>query len=217
MRRDARHPKWGTVSGAFERALIVACGPSAATANPSELSPAPGLAIIAVNAAGRSMAHATHWATMDPSQTNREIMARPEPGRISYVSVYDHFEPTEIEERHVTFLRYLKGNGVGGTHFGFSDDPSMLAVGNSTYAAMNVAWLLGCKRIAILGLDGTLDPYWCARGQPRGSFKHFPELFASVLPQLEARGVEVRNGSPKSLVDCFPRVDPVEAVRWAYE
>lgn len=102
------------------------------------------------------------------------------------------------------------------------ENPCEVRTGNSGYAAENLAYHFHPRKIAFLGLDGIgahfydltepliedghRDPVWYA-----GSL---PGLFAASLPQLAARGIEVRNGSPESRVTCFPRCSPQDALDW---
>lgn len=208
--------EWGRIEGAVERALLVATGPSM-TLDPGSIRVGPDTALIAVNGAGWRLPSATHWVTVDPSAQNQAIMIHGPEGPVRYVAAYDHYQPTSEERERVVFLRRLLGNGYKRAHFGLSDDPERLATGNSCYGALGVAYALGARRIAILGLDGTRAGYWHLNARPRGSFDHLPVLFASAWPQLSRRGVEVLNGSPQSRIDCFARVRPEEAVAWINE
>src|SRR3990167_1143389 len=49
--------------------------------------------------------------------------------------------------------------------------------------------------------------------KPRG-LEHLNELFATAVPQIEDRGVEVRIGNPHSRVRCFPRLPASEVLDW---
>jgi len=89
--------------------------------------------------------------------------------------------------------------------------------GNSAFGALGIAYLMGARRIAIIGLDATRETYARGVGRPRGGIDHVPGLFATALPQLERRGAEVMNGSPHSRVVCFPRCTPEQALEWISE
>lgn len=91
---------------------------------------------------------------------------------------------------------------------------------NSGYQAMNLAIQLGAKRLVLIGYDMKLGPngeeHWFGqhkdlegRAVPTtaGCVSRWPANFATMVPQLEALGVEVVNASPETAIDCFPRAD----------
>lgn len=103
---------------------------------------------------------------------------------------------------------------------GFCSDPSGLRTGgNSGYQALHLAVHMGARRILLLGYD--------MRPGPGGRMHHYPEhptptnpdavrfwapRFRSLIEPLARLGVEVLNCTPGSLIDCFPRVDLLEAL-----
>lgn len=86
---------------------------------------------------------------------------------------------------------------------------------NSGYAAMNLAILLGAKRIGLMGMD-------CGKS-PEGK-RHFYDIeepkmeslnpaydlwltaWGSAVKELHALNIEVVNLSPTSRIDCFPKM-----------
>ena len=92
--------------------------------------------------------------------------------------------------------------------------PDRLHTGNSAWGALGLAFLLESKKVVLCGVDGTREKYAHMDYKPESSFHHLPGLFASAVPQLAARKMQVVNGSPQSIVDCFPRVSPMSAIHW---
>ena len=108
----------------------------------------------------------------------------------------------------------------------FSDDPTALATGrggdgyahynSSGYQAINLAVLLGAKRILLLGYDLRVadGKHHFFGDHPRafGQADHYASMRGAFikLPQaLAARGVEVINCTPGRALDYFPKL-PLE-------
>jgi tetratricopeptide (TPR) repeat protein len=113
----------------------------------------------------------------------------------------------------------------------------------SAYTALNYAYLLRPRLIVLFGIDlqnfwgpdeywhQTMDEYNRRRFQAlqlRAGFEDYheyrsrkiqsaPAVFASVLPQVEHAGVEILNASPVSSIECFPKLEPQEAVERCLE
>jgi hypothetical protein len=219
---------WGRVSARAPAVAIVAGGPSV-RAVPREAfvaAAARGVFVLAVNQAIDWLPSLDGWFTLDPSAVNRRIMvgAGRRPRVLFYAAVPECYgDPAAADrilrappEPGVTFLRRLiDPTQPLGQRFGLSADPGAIHTGNSAWGALQVAVLMGARRIALLGVDGARDAgYAYAPGCPRGSLDHLPRLFDSAIPQLQALGIFVVNGSLASLVTCFPRVDPVAALEW---
>jgi hypothetical protein len=82
---------------------------------------------------------------------------------------------------------------------GLSDDPGMLNTGgNSGYAAINLAVLKGAREIHLVGYD--MHP------SDGDKFAQWAPRFRTMLPQLQARGIQVLNHNPSSSIDAFPRI-----------
>ncbi len=82
--------------------------------------------------------------------------------------------------------------------------------GNSGYQAVNLAYLLGARRILLLGFD------MCIEGKKRhwfgdhpgklnmaSNYKNFARAFESIVPAKY--GIEILNLSRRTALDCFPR------------
>lgn len=104
---------------------------------------------------------------------------------------------------------------------GLESSPTGLRHGsNSGYAAMNLAYLFGAKRVLLLGYDMHTEPrrsHWHDEERPRNfeedvikrSFlPHFPTL----VGPLAAAGVEVVNCTPNSSLRCWPFMPLAEAL-----
>lgn len=212
----------GEVKATERAVVIVASGSSLAGFDLSGLA---GLAVIAVNAA---VLHcpAKYWITVDPCRANYELMANPKPGVRYFAAVPPRYGRDEArvhpEHRvrpleHVTYLRRVvnrsKLEAPLKMQHGLAKHPGEIHTGNSAYGALGLAYHMRPKRVALLGVDARGD-YFYGGGGPRGSLSHLPALFRSALFDLGARRIDVVNGSPDSLVTCFPRMDPGQAVEW---
>ena len=102
-----------------------------------------------------------------------------------------------------------------GKPYGLEEDPQSLAHGfNSGYAAINLAYHLGCKRIVLLGFDMTNDGTKThfhdgyptrAAGEEMYTDKFLPG-FPQLFEELKLTGVEVLNACPHSKITVFPKI-----------
>lgn len=215
---------WGSVTARAERVLIVASGPSQRSLVPGAIvaAAANGVHVIAVNNALVWADSAASWFTLDPDQRALPLMRARRAGVVHYAAVpADYGRPDAQIAYHriappsgVIYLRRLTGPGPLGCRYGLSEDPGAVHTGNSAWGALGLAYLMQAYRVAFVGLDGTRAGYAYGPRRPFRNFAHLPALFASALPQLAARGLEVVNGSPASRVTCFRRVTPQAAVDW---
>lgn len=190
--------------------LIVADGPSAATFRgvyvPQEVY------VIGVNHASIWLPRCDAYITACPDQRQRWVMNSQRKGVRYFAAVpYEYGSAVggsgmgRPRERNVSFFRQAVG--------GMSSDPRSCAVGvegrprNSTYAALNLACLLGAKRVAVVGLDCSPDPR-VSGGVPRGL-----EAAAEIFDSYDG-SAEVVNASPGSPVGSFPTVNQSEALSW---
>ena len=210
-----------TVTHRAQHVAIVATGPSLKGVT---LHIPDGVTVIAVNDAIKHIPRTDFWFTSDFAHKNQETMTSPLPGVTYYAAIwtnYLHHYGNQDKVGHVLFLERIDGKdypvGYEKAMPGLAEDKGQIHAGNSAYGAMGLAYHMGARDIALLGVDGTLDPYAWGEGKPKGTMAHLPSLFASALPQLQAKGVTVINGSPKSAVTCFPRCDPNGAMGWLGE
>lgn len=114
-----------------------------------------------------------------------------------------------IESRAASFGVTVLGNA--GEH-GLSLDPTCLKNGrNGGYQAINLAVLLGAKRILLLGYDMAIRGgrrHWFGEHPPAirkdSPYSLFLDRFQSLVSPLKALGVDVINCTPGSALKCFP-------------
>lgn len=206
----------------WSRVAIVASGPSLRGVDLSVIPT--GIAVVAVNAAIRHLPRADLWFTCDPTGANVEILEHRAdwPGTEFEVAWPESEPPLPYPGvRHLARLDKLWILSERTTTP--PGNPRLCEVegeinhGNSAWGALQRVVQRNRRRrgqkIILLGVDGTQDGYAWGDGAPRALW-HLPALFRSALPQLEAAGIEVINGSPESRVDCFPRTEPRAALRW---
>ena len=121
-------------------------------------------------------------------------------------------------------VRWLRNGdeGAAGTagRMGLCLERDRLRTGrNSGYQAVNLAVHLGAARIVLVGYDMKAGPlgeeHWFGRHRDRegrpvptapATIARWAAAFATLVPPLEALGVEVVNAGPDSAIDCFPKV-----------
>lgn len=203
---------FGAVTAQEDRLAIVATGPSLRTFDLTRFDTVP---TIAVNGALPHVS-AEYWVTIDPSRAQRKIMENPVAGVTYYCGLPADFGPeTRLWKMgvrplaHVHYLERVGGNGI-------PIYPWLIHSGNSAFAALGLACHMRPSKVALFGVDCTAGPYFYAtRKHDRPlRLKHVPALFEGCVGHLAARKVEVVNGSPDSLVTCFPRMSPDEALEW---
>lgn len=107
----------------------------------------------------------------------------------------------------VVYLAYERGDGL-------SEKLNTLKGSNSGYAAMNLAYLLGYKKIALLGFDFGWgndskshfhDGYTWQSNAAHRHLRTWARAFPKAKPQLDAKGVEVINyvGPSGSAITAF--------------
>jgi len=108
-----------------------------------------------------------------------------------------------------------------GKPYGLEEDPEVLAHGfNSGYAAINLAYHLGAKRIILLGFDMANDgkETHFHDGYPaRPSGDHiyqdkFLPGFKQLNSEITSKGVLVLNASPYSRLTVFPKITLEQAL-----
>lgn len=106
------------------------------------------------------------------------------------------------------------GRGTSPHGPGLSVNPEYIVFGfNSGFQAFNIAVLLGCKRLILIGYDCKEGPqgekHWF--GDHPGTMNRKPDwkswatCYHSTVEILAEHGVEVINCSPGSVIDAFPR------------
>ncbi len=116
-----------------------------------------------------------------------------------------------------------------GMQDGISFLPDMLRTGgNSGYMQVNLAFLYGCKKVILLGYemqtlkvkqeDGTEKEkvHWFGdhpQATPGAFFQTVVGHFETMLPDLQAHGLEVINCSVPSAITCFPKMALQDALK----
>lgn len=215
--------KWGAVDQTVnpDRVIIVASGKSLIGFNFHTLYDK-GYFIISLNDTGSVVPHSNAWITVDPwglagkqypqKPVDKIYAAVPEDFGTKHAACGDHrIDPPET----ITYLRRVSHQNSNHLKIGVSglaEDPTEINTGNSGYGALNLAYHLRPKKVLLLGLDAGHGYFFTTRKANRG-LDHLPSLFLSAVPQLEAAGIEVINGSIKSGVTAFPRYNIIDAIK----
>jgi hypothetical protein len=86
---------------------------------------------------------------------------------------------------------------------------------NGGYAALHLAAHLGITDAVLLGYDckvGSKGFHWFGdhvaplHNPSRSRLSNWSEMFATLEPELSARGIRVRNASPDTALTCFQRI-----------
>lgn len=170
--------------------------------------------IIAVKGAIGGLKRATYWITVDANKWCRKdyMGSRRHETAYYYAAVpYDYGMPTAQRlwhraeaETDIHWLERVEGPGL-------SEDPRKLHTGNSAYAALGLAYHMGFTKIGLFGVDGNQQNYGIGYGAPRGDLEKIHGLFGEAIPQLQARGVEVRNAGQ---LRTWPQEHWRDVIRW---
>jgi hypothetical protein len=103
-------------------------------------------------------------------------------------------------------------------NYGLDRDPTCIRNGrNSGYAALNLAFHYGAKRIILLGYDmmahsGKTHFFGDHPNKQRSPYGMFQQAFPQIVKPLGKEGVEVINCSRVTALTCFPRMELSEAL-----
>lgn len=189
-------------SGKGDRCIIVASGPSAAGFEAPK-----GIPTIAVNGAVEWLNRSSYWFTLDPSKINQERMNKRRPGT-QYCCALPDIEPG-FDGKVYQFRRegYRGAEPIDknspewwlwrwSAKLGLSDAPGVISNGNSAWGALGLAYHLGYRDIALVGVDGTQEPR-CHDGGSPNNLSHLSLLFQSALPQVKLTTLGGLEGIPK--------------------
>lgn len=214
--------RFSRVHHAMRRLAIIASGPSLRGVT---LRIPPGVQTMCINTSILHVPFAPDfWFTMDTSPPQREIMATACQRRETtfYAAVYSTYGAGHMAfdkgpaEECVHYLHRIENPGKHGSRIGLSTDPTGVFVGNSAFGGLGVAFLGGAlERVALLGVDGSGGYAW-GEGKPR-NLDNLADLFRYSADFLARRNIEVVVGSPDSVVDCWPRCAPNDALEWLAE
>lgn len=198
----------------IDRALVVCSGPSAAGIDWQAIPE--HVPIVAVNTTITSLPRAEYWLSCDPPTIE---WIRPDmlPHGCQVVATKT---AAEVPGAWCVPVAAVPDQCVFAFR-GFDWDGALPGI-DSGFAAINLAAVLGARRIAVVGLDGGGQgpaDYW----HPRPAIHAIripddgrPSHLAAPLAaeQCRERGIEVRLGSPDSRVTAWPRCTPAEAIDW---
>lgn len=189
-----------------DRAVIVASGPSA-----RGFTPPPDLPVIAVNGAISCLLRAEYWFSLDASPDNRKwLRAAHADGVKCHVAGHPwlaHAECMRIAEywtRVDSLESYPEPQPRDtpewwawklGAVPGICKRPGRIHTGNSAWGALGLAWHLGFRDVALIGVDATNDERACG-GRP-GNLSHLPLLFASALDDMRVVSCGAMGGIPQ--------------------
>lgn len=162
-----------------DRVIIVGSGPSAA----NFVAPR-GVPIIAVNGAIDWLNRASYFFTLDPSPDNMRRVGR---GRRRVAE--RGMEPKNTNSPEWWAWRWS-------VHFGLCEDENEIASGNSAYGALNLAFHIGLKHVALVGVDATQEPRVHSGGTPK-NLSHLPLLFQSAREQIDVVSCGKMGGIPQ--------------------
>ena len=120
---------------------------------------------------------------------------------------------SSAERFNLNFVRQASRPGLG--------HKALHVNGCSGFGAVNLAYLFGCRRILLIGMDMKLGPkgerHWhkdhpapLVQNQPFGEWLHKSQVLAR---DLEESGTEVINCTPGSALTCFKTAELGEALK----
>lgn len=189
------------------RAVIVASGPSAAGFQPPD-----GLPVIAVNGAVSWLSRADYWFSLDASAANQEWLRMAlHRGIDCHVAGWKwrlcraarlatHWKRVEAPPMDAAVMGMLypapewwlgRLQGVRG----ICKTPGAIHTGNSAWGALGLAWHLGFRDVALVGVDGCNGSR--VEGGTPGNLSHLPLLFASAAPDMRVTSCGALTGIPR--------------------
>ena len=165
--------------------------------------------MIAVNGAIDWLTRAEHFFTLDHSDENLRRLDNRRNGTRYHAAFPDHVPaPDGVKRYDRVQLRgdeprprrtpewwLWRWSGV----LGLSEDPARIHSGNSAYGALGLAYHLGYRRVALVGVDGTQEPK--LDGRRPHNLSHLPLLFASALGQINVVSCGQLTGIPQSTLE----------------
>lgn len=151
------------------------------------------MTVIAVNGAIDWLPRADYFFTLDPSAANLQRLTRQRPG-VCYCAAVPKGLP--LPAGVVRYLRRVCVSPEPAPAFtplwwlwrwsaicGLTDKPMTINTGNSAWGALGLAYHLGAKKVALVGVDADEKPR-IEGGQPN-NLSHLPLLFESAMGQID--------------------------------
>ncbi|HEY8561399.1 MAG TPA: glycosyltransferase [Pyrinomonadaceae bacterium] len=119
------------------------------------------------------------------------------------------FTQLELGVRHPHVVKFRLGS-FGGTDF---SEPDVLHyTNNSPYIALNLAILMGARRVGLIGVDFTEHHFFARTGaHPLAArFAAIDSQYRKMAEAAKARGVEIFNLSRRSRLTAFPKISAAD-------
>ena len=194
--------------------FVIGSGPSVKNVDLNRLNES-GYCIV-VNDVANNLPDANAWFTLDPwglhkNQLNPDFKgtafaAVPDDYGTRYAASPDH---RIMPRRKFNYLCRVPQNfdeNKMQRHrtWGLNEDPRCINSGNSGFGALNLAFHMRPKKIALVGIDCTSGYFFNERKRTR-PLNHLLPLFSSSTQQLKRENIEVVDCSMKGKLNCFPK------------
>lgn len=199
----------------FDTVFVVGSGPSAKEVDFKKIRQV-GYCI-AVNDVCNDFLDAHAWFTLDPWGLHKDQLHHNFKG-IAYAAVpeaYGNKNAIDINHRLMPskkfkYLHRVPQNfNIGSLskhkEWGLNEDPRCINSGNSGFGALNLAFHMRPKRIALVGIDAT-SGYYFNRAKYTRPLSHLPNLFSSSVDQLKRENIEVVDCSLRGKITCFDKL-----------
>jgi len=180
-----------------ERAIIVASGPSAKGFTPPE-----DVIVIAVNGAIDWIPRADYFFTLDPSTENMKRLTYRRPGVIYCVAGFS--VPDALCFERIAYRSYPEPHDKNSPEWWawrlqavekLCTEADKIHTGNSAWGALGLAYHLGIKRAALIGVDASDETR--IEGGKSGNLSHLPSLFSSATQQIDVVSLGKLNSIPQ--------------------
>lgn len=173
------------------RAVIVGSGPSA-----KGFVPPPGVFTIAVNGVADWIERADAWFSLDSSLVNQKRLMDRRLKNCCYVTCGPRW--LRKGDKHFTRVDSLKMRTMlppqpeGSAEWwfwryacvaGINQTPGHINTGNSAWGALGLAWHLGLRDVALIGVDANDGPR--CEGGHSNNLSHLPLLFSSAVGSFD--------------------------------
>lgn len=161
------------------------------------------MTVIAVNGAIEWLSRADYFFTLDLSAANLKRLQNRRKGVI-YCAAGMSAPQRGIKRYERVSKRGAEPVNNGGPEWwlwrwsavpGLAEEKSKIHTGNSAYGALGLAYHLGFKDVALVGVDATTEERICG-GRPN-NLSHLPLLFSSALPQVNVVSCGLMAGIPQ--------------------